>query len=208
MTPESHDVIGVIGMRGSGKTTWARDHIVDDVLDYSGSVLLWDPHMESETYHDLLLYPDEMAEYLDRYELPPLSAVVPHSFTPQGLREGFSMFVEACTLYVRDTCIVIDEVALLRRAPDLLDALVTQSRHWDCPVVLISQRAAAISKTSRAQISYLVSFAQRDPDDIKALCEIAGQEAAIVKDYNRYQYFLWSAHEALTNRKQGKEPET
>jgi DNA helicase HerA-like ATPase len=199
-----HDgVCLVVGIRGSGKSTWAREHLIAEVE----SALIFDPHGEHASAADISLTPAELTEYLATGgDIPGVVSVNPRDLAPAPLRADFARFADICAGVAEDTLIVVEEVALLRRTPDAIDGIVTQSRHWGCPVALISQRAAAIPKTSRAQASHVVSFAQRDPDDVAALVELCGLDAQGVELYKRYQFFLWVAGAALDRSGEEKSP--
>ena len=186
-------------MRGSGKSTWIRDYIIADAARF----FVWDPRREYTANVETVLAPADLWDWLetvDDGEQPISVAVQPVSAAPRELADEFGMFADTLAAFQPPGVVIIEELVLLHRYPDAVDAFVTQSRHWSAPVVLASQRAAMIPKTSRVQADHVVSFCQRDPTDIEALVDVCGVDASIVASYTRYEWFQWSLESDLDNK--------
>lgn len=192
MKLQAHDVVVVVGIRGSGKTYWVRRNVVRK----AGRVVVWDPHGEYETTErrtvdELLADPSPLDR--ERVHL----AVVPAWQTPLDLAEEFQTFVE-----LLGTCesmtVVVDEVGLLRKhGAEWIELVACQSRHWECPLILVAQRAVQIPMTAREQMSHLVSFRQSSPADVAALVERCGDAADKVRALPRRQCWLWSEQDSF-----------
>lgn len=93
----------------------------------------------------------------------------------------FRDFVRVCESTLADCVIVIEEVGQFEdngKAHAAINYLATQSRHWGCPLVLVAQCAVQIPKISRRQAHRVYSFRQVDKDDLRALAQYLGDEAA------------------------------
>lgn len=191
-----------IGKRGTGKSTCAK-RLLAAALDDGLRVLAWDPHDEYSrhgresgqvrlgplddraTFAELLLRP----ELLDA---PNLSlAVVPRA-RPEEMAEDFAIFVPMVAA-TGGLLVCVEEVGLFEEfARSDLNLLATQSRHWEVPLLMVAQRATQIPKTARTQITNLVSFRQDNPDDLRALSDLAGEDfAAAVSRLGRGEHRTW-----------------
>jgi hypothetical protein len=103
--------------------------------------------------------------------------------------------------------LVVEECALLKRAPDALVYLATQSRHWGVPLVLIAQRAVRIHIDAREQCSKIISFRQSSPDDVAALVERCGAKAERVLTLPRFKFWSWDESQAFEKHPDGKKAE-
>lgn len=200
MRLRDEDCALILGIRGSGKSHYAKHRIVRG----SERVVVWDPNAEYADACDL----DEVSLEEFTREAPELLesekcrlSVVPEWDEPAELAEQFAEFRTELKAgpHERATLIVADECALLRQQGDgALVGLAAQSRHWRMPLVLIAQRAMMVAPGARAQASLIVSFRQNDPKDIAALAERIGQErAAKVAALPRRRFVVWSEQEAF-----------
>jgi hypothetical protein len=186
---QPHDVIGVVGMRGTGKSTAAKQ-LVAQALGDGLRVVAHDPHdeysqdgRESEQVRlgpllarvDIAEVEEEDWEELLGWEELSLS-VVPRPM-PQEMAEDFVRLAGAARA-TRDVLLVVEEVGFFGAyAREWLDVLATQSRHWKVPLIFVAQRLTQIPKTARSQLTQLVSFRQANPDDLEALSELTASPA-------------------------------
>lgn len=202
MKLKPHDVLLVIGVRGTGKTRWTQENIVKR----KKRVVVFDPHGEYETRETRTI--EELThdtEPLDR-ELVNL-AVVSEWRTPSDLAEQFAIFCDLVSTS-ENLSIVVDEVGLLtRHGVDSVEYVACQSRHWNSPLILVAQRAVQIPKTAREQASKIISFRQSSPDDAAALVERCGEAAEKVRVLPRYQHFSWCEEDSFAGSEESGEQE-
>jgi hypothetical protein len=189
---KAHDVLVVVGIRGAGKSYWIARHIVKRHV----RVVVWDPHGEYQTVERCTL--DELAQDPSRLDREALSlGVVPSWRTLGDLGEQFAIFADLCSS-MEGVTIVVEEVGLLsRHAPEAIEFIACQSRHWECPIVLCAQRAMQVPKTAREQLSHLTSFRQSSPSDVAALVERCGEGADKVRTLPRRECWRWSEDESF-----------
>ena len=196
------EVIGVIGKRGTGKSTAAKKMLAD-ALDDGMRVLVFDPHdeysrhgRESDTVKlgplDDRTTIDELIadpEILDDDKLS--LAVVPRG-EPEECAQDFDALVTLVTS-TADLLFAVEELGYFEEhARGRINFLATQSRHFSVPVMLVAQRIVQIPKTARTQLTQVISFRQDNPDDLRALAELAGDPfASDVSALGRGQFRHW-----------------
>lgn len=204
MKIHAHDVVIIVGKRGSGKSHQAKS-LCGDLVKAGWRVLAFDPHDEYSqqgrktdavtlgpltqraTLDALLAYP----VILDRADLA--MAVVPSGRGGAELAADFAIFWQLA----EDTgrlCAVVDEVGdYSEYAEETLNHAATQGRHFGVPVVLVAQRMMQIPKTARTQASALLSGIQSDPEDLKQIEKITGGAdiAARVAKLPRREFVAW-----------------
>jgi len=208
---EPEDVVVVLGVRGTGKSFWAKQQILrehprvvvyDPNEEYVTGAKGAPPNMRQLTPMHIDQFIDHMATTLaaERGQL----AVAVHS--PQRTRaervQSFERFVSMIG-DSRNLLLVIEETGdLPPECNDDLCHLARRSRHWGIPVVFIAQRATDIPKTAREQMSYLVSFRQSDPADVRAIRERIGPRADAIANLPRRVPFVWHESEAFDHAPQ------
>jgi hypothetical protein len=178
-----HDVVVIVGKRGSGKSTRAKA-LVAEQLRGGARVLDFDPNDEGSrhgkkkkhvdlgplrdrcTVDELLSHPS----WLDR---PDLSlSVVPASKEPDALAEDLHA-VHELVEQTGDMVCVLEEMGLYRdSAAHVLRVWGTQSRHYGesgSPLIAVAQRMALIEKSMRDQCSMVITGNQTDPEDLDAI---------------------------------------
>lgn len=180
------DRLIVVGMTGTGKSTWLKGHLATE-LKAGRRVLFVDYHDEysqaGAASDHVTLGPLSMRvefdELIDRLELlddPALSLAV---VIDQEPREAAQQFDELARIAQNtgDLLFGADEVGMFGQyVVDRLHVLATQSRHWGVPLVLASQRATDIHPKARSQATHLVSFRQRHPTDLDAIVDLTGSK--------------------------------
>jgi hypothetical protein len=191
---KDQDAAGIVGIRGSGKSHYAKHRLVK----VAPRVVVWDPNSEYAEPCDLdEVSVDELAAESSLLESAQCRlAVVPDWQDPTELAAQFAVFVNELreSSHAEPTLVVIEECALLRpRGDGILVALATQSRHWRMPLCLLAQRTTMIPPGARSQFSIVVSFRQNDPGDLDALAErIGAGKAARAGELPRHKFIVWS----------------
>jgi DNA helicase HerA-like ATPase len=184
----------VLGVTGTGKSYWTQRQVVET----SPRVCVWDPHAE---YGCETVSPEELEDAPHKLRAASVQlSCVPDWDDPESIVPQFASWVRTCRLHAEGVVLVVDEIVLLEGAAAWLKLLATQSRHWDCPLVLVSQRATSIPKTARAQMSRVVSFLQSDPDDVEALRAVIGEKADQVPKLARHEHIDWHEDERFRRR--------
>lgn len=162
----TRDFILVFGNQGFGKTCWTKLFAREQKR-----LLLFDPKAE---------YPN-----VD-YETPPdewIPGVVERTTTEfrfgTYLEEEIEMFGNAA--FAAGNCsLIMEECALLfDRGQDVAPwarPLIFMGREPQLNLILVAQRANRIPIDIRSQAGRIITFAQSEPDDVKALCARIGKE--------------------------------
>lgn len=209
-----HDVLVIVGKRGSGKSHWFRTH----VLPGEPRVITWDVHAEHSC--DVRVTPDELPTFLgsgagERWSV----AVTPADTFPEPCAAAFTELVHFLA-DVGGYTLAIDEVGIIgKRAGEALEHVATQSRHYGersgvfygerpgVPVVFLAQRAVQVPKTAREQASRIVTFRQDNSADVDALAERIGPEWATrvwTLNRERHEFVHWREDEPTeTNALEG-----
>lgn len=176
----SHDVVLVLGKRGSGKSHCAKLLLAAE-LDGGARVVAFDPHDEYSQHGkktpEVTLGPlskrvtvaelEQTPALLDARKLS--LAVVPSSRKGSDLAEEFGTVSGMVTGTGRLTFLADEVGEYSDHAREELVSLATQSRHYSCALVLVAQRATQIPKTARSQASRILCGRQDEPDDLAAL---------------------------------------
>lgn len=207
------DVMLIIGVRGTGKSWWAKAHAMRLAAACQSRLVVWDPNGEwragfpgnpESAPQCSQLDVDGLELHLLTHRNPKKGALCvsvtdwPRDRAAQAERwERFVGVVEACGNLV----LFVEEAGLLvgvRRAHDDLDHLVVRSRHRGIPVVMIAQRATRqLPVTARDQASRIVAFRQTNPRDVEALAEVMGPTAQRLPSLPRQRPVMWHEGDAF-----------
>lgn len=200
-----HDVVLVVGKRGSGKSYRAKK-LLGEEMAAGARVCAFDVHDEYSqlgrrsrqtnlgpltqrcTVEELL---DSGGRLLDNEHLA--MSIVPRRRPKQAIAEDFADVLALVNITGRLT-FAANEVGLYSRlAEEDLDEAATQSRHVEVPIVFIAQRMVQVPLTARSQTSWLITGVQNAPADIKALYELTGSDtfAQEVSRLPRRQQLEW-----------------
>lgn len=185
MRLEAHDVVLIVGKRGSGKSFRAKQ-LFGEAMAAGERVCVFDPHDEYSVHghktDQVNLGPlrkrctvDELLDNRALLDDPKLSlAVVPRMRPRKALAQDLADVSTQVQLAGRIT-FGMDEVGEYNDiAEDDLISLATQSRHYSVPVVYIAQRMVQVPLTARAQTSILLCGTQSNPADLDALKLLTG----------------------------------
>jgi hypothetical protein len=183
-------IIGVVGRKGSGKSTR-----VGELLRYCPRYLVFDVMGEHAAQNDNRL--DSLVELSQFLKWSHKQQTFAGIYVPAG--ELDEEIEEASRLvYARgNLCFICEEVPLYTQAgymPPLLGKLVRTGRHRQIDICWTAQRAAEAPKTLTSLTDVWVLFSQTEPRDLDALADRCGREVADrVAGLGLHDYFLWDA---------------
>jgi hypothetical protein len=195
MTDVQNRIVGVVGRKGSGKSTSVRG-----MLRHCPRFLVFDVMGEHVDENNRLESPGQLASFLKwSREQPTFAGVyVPGGDLAEEIEEVSRL------VYARgDLCFVCEEVPLYTQAgymPPLLGKLIRTGRHKRIDIAWTAQRAAEVPKTLTALTDVWVLFSQTEPRDLSALADRCGREVAErVAGLGLHDFFVFDvvAHEEI-----------
>ena len=188
MTEIQNRIVGVVGRKGSGKSTR-----VDELLLYCPRFVVFDVMGEHAGENgNRLETPSHLAEFLkwSRDESTFATTYVPSGELDEEIEEVSRL------VYARgQLCFVCEEVPLYTQAgymPPLFGKLIRTGRHQQIDFVWTAQRAAEVPRTITSLTDLWVLFSQTEPRDLSALADRCGREVADrVAGLGLHDYFLW-----------------
>ncbi|HKW03575.1 MAG TPA: hypothetical protein VJN96_27360 [Vicinamibacterales bacterium] len=189
MTDIQNRIVGIVGRKGSGKSTRAAT-----LIKYAPRVLAWDP---MEDHRDLL--PDwyegfdgELDSYLNEADR---TAAFACAITPGDQLEA--EFEEVCQLVYEHGRMLfcVEEAPLVCRANYLsptFGRIVRTGRHRRIDVLWTAQRASEVSRSLTSATDVWILFSQTEPRDLDAIAERCGREIADrVANLGLHGSFTW-----------------
>lgn len=186
---DAHEVVLVIGKRGSGKSYRAKELLARE-LKAGARVACFDPHDEysrlGRPSKQTNLGPltqrvtvDQLLENPGVLDRPDLAcAFVPRSKQRKAIAADFSEF-QRLVINTGNLTVCADEVGEYDDVcRDDLETLATQSRHFEMPVIFVAQRATQVPRGARSQASSILCGKQDEEDDVKALAKRCGKDFA------------------------------
>lgn len=177
---EAQDRVLFAGQTGTGKSHAAKALIADE-LGRRRRVIVVDPKNEwSQDRGGPLPHPSWTAGQLAAdpnvvAEADLALAIVPNSPSARDAARAFELVAELVREAGLPVVLVLEEVQYwAHHARELLDAVATMWRDSGVTVIFVTQRAAGVPINARSQVDQIVSFAQQEPADIKALRERTG----------------------------------
>jgi DNA helicase HerA-like ATPase len=200
-----HEIVVIVGKRGSGKSHTAKA-LCGEQVKAGQRIVAFDPHDEysklGRKSDAVTLGPLKQRFTLAEVIANPLllddpklcAAVVPSGRGGAELAADFRDFWQLC----EDTgglIVVADEMGdYSAHAEETINHAATQGRHYGVPCVFVAQRLTQVPKTARTQCSTLIVGVQNDPEDLKQLEKITGRDdlAALVAALPRRKFITWS----------------
>jgi hypothetical protein len=190
MTEIQNRIVGVVGRKGSGKST--RVH---DLLRYCPRFVVFDVMGEHAAQDGNQLESlASLARFLkwSREEQMFAATYVPSGELDEEIEEVSRL------VYARGhLCFVCEEIPLYAQAgymPPLLGKLVRTGRHQQIDIVWTAQRAAEVPRTVTSLTDLWVLFSQTEPRDLSALADRCGRDVADrITGLGLHDYFLWDA---------------
>lgn len=191
MTEIQNRIVGIVGRKGSGKSSRLRE-----LLRYTPRFAIFDvmsEHAPADAKNRFET-PAELTRFLkwSREQQTFACTYVPQSEPEEEIEEVSRL------VYARGgLCFVCEEVPLYTQPgymPPLLGKLVRTGRHKQIDICWTAQRAAEVSKTLTALTDVWILFSQVEPRDLDALAERCGPEVAErVAKLGLHDYFVWDA---------------
>lgn len=202
------DRMMVCGVTGSGKSYFTRHEFWMPAEKVYARVLVWDWHGEYQGTSYTLA---ELTQLLaTRRLVPEKLKAFRIAIRPQPAMDdpydsaGIQSFVRVVQSSFRNTVVIVEESGVYAEQGHARMALVylaTQSRHWGCPLVFVTQYANLIHKGIRRQCSMIVSFLQYDSDDLEALRPKFGRDAdETIPQLRVGEYLYWRGADVLSGK--------
>jgi len=191
MTEVQNRIVGLIGRKGSGKSS----HL-SGLLRYCPRFVVFDVMGEHAPSNEKNRFekPAELARFLKwSHGQDTFAGVYVPAADPEEDIEEVSRLVYACG----HLCFACEEVPLYTQAgymPPLFGKLIRTGRHQQIDICWTAQRAAEVPKTLTALTDVWVLFSQTEPRDLSALADRCGREVADrVERLGLHDYFIWDA---------------
>ena len=196
MTELQNRIVGVIGRKGSGKSTY-----VHKLLRYCPRLVVFDVMGEhAPSGENCFQKLAELARFLkwSREQSTFAGFYVPADNLEEEIEEVSRL------VYARGhLCFACEEVPLYTQAgymAPLFGKLVRTGRHQKIDICWTAQRAAEVPKTLTALTDVWILFSQTEPRDLTALADRCGRAVADrVAGLGLHDHFLWDAvsHEEI-----------
>lgn len=169
---ERNKIIGLVGLRGSGKSTALKE-----IVCCRDRLVVIDPLGEHRFGHVA-----DLDEGLDVLGLVADRECFAITIQPGrgDLESAVDVIFETC-FEIGDLWLAIEEVPHFATAswmPEGLDMLARMGRHRGVSVVYTAQRFAELPRRLTATTDVFVLFAQREPSDLQALAGRVGRDVA------------------------------
>lgn len=166
-------VISILGHKGSGKTTLARE-----LMRGRSRVLVFDTLGEYDTQRIFYSF-DEALRAMERS--------IPKARFQWGVRlADMADYVDLFELAFElpGTLLVFEETSLFcspSYLPPSLSKLVRYARHREIDLVFVSRRASEVNRDLTAQSDFIVTFRQHEPRDLQYLSSVSGRDVSAVR---------------------------
>ena len=190
MTEIQNRIVGVVGRKGSGKST--RVH---DLLRYCPRFVVFDVMGEHAGQEGNRL--ESLASLAHFLKWSREQQTFAGTYVPSGELDEEIEEVSRLVYARGDLCFVCEEVPLYTQAgymPPLFGKLIRTGRHQQIDIVWTAQRAAEVPRTVTSLTDLWVLFSQTEPRDLSALADRCGREVADrIAGLGLHDYFLWDA---------------
>jgi len=186
-------IVGVVGRKGSGKSTIVSDRPVA-LLQRCPRIVLWDAMGEHvwipNNYSDI----DRLEQFLKHNKDEETFAVA--FIPPKGLdlAEAFTEFGDI-VYSAGNLMLCVEEVPMLCTAsylPPEFDGLVRLGRHRHISMLWTAQRAAEVARRLTAATDWFVLFRSTEPRDLEAIADRCGEETADhVQQLGEHEYIVF-----------------
>lgn len=184
-----NQIIGVVGRKGSGKSTVLRE-----IVEGAPRLVLWDPLSEHRWCPNRIEDLTRLDEFFwwSRHHNKFAARFVAQS----DLEDAFTTIADL--VYQRGHVVFgIEEVALISQPnwiPEGFDRLVRIGRHRAIDIVWTTQRAGEVAWRLTAATDIFVLFRHTEPRDIDAIDERCGAEVAgCVNQLGMHDRTVWDA---------------
>ncbi len=193
MTDFQNRIAGVVGRKGSGKSTR-----VATLLKYHPRVLVWDSMGDhSDWLPDIYEgIDDDLDEYFAQANRAKTFAC---GYVPtDDLEREFEEICDLVYSYGR-MLFCIEEAPLICKAgylPQVFGRMVRTGRHRYIDLLWTAQRASEVSRTLTSATDLWIFYSQTEPRDLDAIAERCGREIANkVAGLGLHDSFIWDVIE-------------
>lgn len=170
----------IVGKKGTGKTTWARDFIksLTRVLVLEAGYGEYGIP-ETENFSEVM---EKMRHSFFRV-----------SYSPMAWEYEY-LFAAALTVGEQKPIWLVLEEAQGIESPksfELYSMVINRGRHHGINMIVISTRPALLPIDYRAQATRVIAFRQHEPADIDYLSNIIGDDALNLKGLQGHDYIEW-----------------
>lgn len=162
----TREVVIVLGVTGSGKTTWAKKYVA---------------HESRLAVYDIAH--DFNVQYMSADDIADLPESKPDRFRVGVWIPEDAPLLAASAFLLGNCTLVLEELSTLfptgAKITGPISEVVYLGRHRRVTLVCIAQRATSIPVAIRSQASRVVTFRQQEDDDVKALVGKIGKENAM-----------------------------
>lgn len=198
MSEIQNKIVGVIGRKGSGKSTRVKT-----MLLYVPRIFVWDPMRE---------YQDTVANFMDGPHYLEEEHLLHRYFKEAGRSKTFALtyipeeaseeeFEEICQIvyHYGHMLFVVEEAPLVMKAgymPPTFGKIVRTGRHRGLDLLWTAQRAAEVARTLTSMTDVFIVYSQTEPRDLDAIAERCGREVADrVAGLGLHESFTWDVIE-------------
>ena len=175
MTDVQNRIVGIIGRKGSGKSTR-----VATLLKYCPRIFAWDPmgdhrHLLPDVFEGIN---DDLYEYFHQASQAKTFAC---AYIPGGdLEDEFEEICELVYWYGR-MLFCVEEAPLICKAaylPPAFGKIVRTGRHRAIDLLWTAQRASEVSRTLTSATDLWILYSQTEPRDLDAIAARCGRDLA------------------------------
>ena len=186
-------LVGVIGRKGSGKSTR-----VGILLHYCPRIFVWDPMGDHTSWlPDVFEKVDDSLEdyFLQAYKAKTFAC----GFVPQGNLEQELEGICYLVYHYGRMLLCVEEAPLVCKAgylSPMFGKLVRTGRHRKIDLLWTAQRASEVSRTLTSATDLFIFYSQTEPRDLDAISERCGREVADqVAGLGLHDSFIWDVIE-------------
>jgi len=176
----------VLGQRGSGKTSWVKNHI-----PALPRFILWNTVNDDFRGFDSVESNRDLYEYVWSKRNGVFQVVV--NCLEENEANSFD-FACKLALALENVCLVIEEVdtfATPTVIPFDLKRVLKVGRHYGVSMVAVSRRPAEINRLITSQAQRFVCFKTIEPNDVRYLTSIIGESARELPEIPPLHYLDW-----------------
>ena len=194
MSDFQNQVVGIVGRKGSGKSTRAKV-----LLKYAPRILAWDPMAD---FVDLLpdhfeSVDDDLYDYFNEVSGQRLNTFA-CSVVPDDVEHEFEPICEIAFDF-GPMLLVVEEAPLVCRAnylSPIFGKIVRTGRHRGIDLLWTAQRAGEVSRSLTSATDIFIFFSQTEPRDLDAIAERCGRDVAEkVAGLGLHDSFTWNVIE-------------
>lgn len=178
------ETILIVGKKGTGKTSWAREFIKD-----KSRVIVAEAGFDEFG----VTYTTEFPAYIDQLR----RGFFRVSYTPRSY-EWAALLQSAIDSGAADgpLWLVLEEADRIPRTLLEYEEVMIRGRHYGINLIAMTTRAANLPPDYRSQATRVIAFRQHEPRDIDYLRDIIGDKALDLPMLKKHNHVDWSESDA------------